>query len=149
MDYWMRWCHCVNVGHWCCNIRWRIFIIYMISKMQFFRRKWGYQPSIHPSISIWNYGAVHVPFDRVAAPSHIEHQLALHASLPCKSMPHRPHFLTSLFTHSDYIFLGLSCPLVLGKCVTDLIQGGACHTCPDHLSCWLRRTAVIFSMPGL
>ena len=34
---------------------------------------------------------------------------ALQASLSCGSMPARPQFLTSVFTHSDHVFLGFPC----------------------------------------
>ena len=75
---------------------------------------------------------------------------ALHASLSCGSMPARPHSLTSVFTHSDHVFLGLPCFLVpgIGKFVIELIQDVASCTWPYHLSRRLRRTDVKSSMPS-
>ena len=48
------------------------------------------------------------------------------------------------------VFLGLPHPIVLGisKSVTDLIEEVAPCTCPYHLSCRLRRTAVMSTMPS-
>ena len=70
--------------------------------------------------------------------------------LSCGWTPARPQLPTSIFTHSDRIFLDLPRPLMpgMGKSVTDLIQDKACSTCPYHMSHWLWRTAVISSMPS-
>ena len=77
-------------------------------------------------------------------------RLALHASLFCGSMLDRPHLLTSSFTHSDHVFLGLHRPLVsaIAMFETNLIQDVTRCSCPYHLSRRLRRTGVTSSMPS-
>ena len=71
-------------------------------------------------------------------------------SLPCGSRAARPEILTSVFTHSDHVFLDLSDPLVpiIGRSVTDYMQNMERCTCQYHLNCRLWGTAVISSMPS-
>ena len=59
--------------------------------------------------------------------------------------------LTSFLTHLDHISLGFPRPLVQGitKYATKSIHEVACCTCPDHLSRWLWRTAIISLMSSL
>ena len=103
---------------------------------------------IHSSIWILDQGSARVPFYGVGST-----RLCLtpdfHAYLTCGSMAARSHILTSVFTHSDHVFLGLPRPLVsgIGRSVTDSMQDVAHCTCPFHLSCRLWRTAIIFLMP--
>ena len=63
----------------------------------------------------------------------------------CGSAPAMPQLLTSVFTHSDHVFLGLPKFIVPGirKFVKDLIQDIACCTWPYHLSRWLWNIDVI------
>ena len=68
--------------------------------------------------------------------------LSLHASMSRRTMPDRPHSLTSFFIHSDNIFLGLpqnNVPQLLVPVITnsviDLIQDMAHSTSPVHLGC--------------
>ena len=103
--------------------------------------------SIHPSISFFRLGCCPCPILWVGS-TRLYRTPVLHASLSCGSLAARPQILTSVFTLSDHVFLGLPHPLVLGigRFVTDLIQDVARCTCPYHLSLRLRRTAVISSM---
>ena len=65
------------------------------------------EPSISiPSISILRLWCIHVPFNGVGSTGLCQ-ILSLHASMSCRTMPDRPHSLTSFFIHSDHIFLGL------------------------------------------
>ena len=83
--------------------------------------------------------------------------IVMHASLSCGSNPAWPHWLTSIFTHSDHAFLGLPCFLMLGlrEFVIDFMQDivrcntpkgntlmGCCplFSWPYHLSRRQRRT---------
>ena len=56
----------------------------------------------------------------------------------------RPHSHTILFTQSD-----CSRPSSPSGAVRNLIRNMTPCTRPDHLSCWLWRTIIISSMPGL
>ena len=66
----------------------------------------GAMQSINP-YPFWDQGDVCVPFYGVCS-TRLHQKTALHASLSCGSTPDRPHSLTSVFTHQDYIFHGLS-----------------------------------------
>ena len=66
----------------------------------------GAMQSIH-QYPFWDQGDVRVPFYLVGS-TRLHQTPALHASLSCRPTPYRPHSLTSVFTHQDYIFLGLS-----------------------------------------
>ena len=81
--------------------------------------------SIHQSIhiQIW-IRVLYVSHSMsLAVTGYVERQLSI-CVLSCGSIPDRPHLLTSSFTHSDHVFLGLPCPLMPGiaRSVTDLIQ---------------------------
>ena len=61
--------------------------------------------------------------------------------------PFRLHIVISFLTHADYVFLGLPWFLVPGSPnrVMELMHEVARCTCPYHLRCRVRRTAVISS----
>ena len=71
-------------------------------------------------------------------------------SSPCISVLQAIARQVTFVTHLDHIFFGIPDPLVPGICMplTNLIQDAAFCTCPDHLSRWMQRTAVISSMPS-
>ena len=83
----------------------------------------------------------------LAAPGHVEHRLSTHL-LSSGSMPGRPHSLTSVFTHSDYVFQGLPFFLVpeIWKFVIDFIMDVAYCPWPYNLSRWQQRTSVMSLM---
>ena len=93
-------------------------------------------------------GAARVQF-YVAASISLCGAPGLRVYLFCESTPARPQLLTSVFTHSDYVYLSHLCPLVpgIGKFLTNLIEDVARFTWPFHLGCRLWRADVISSMP--
>jgi len=73
--------------------------------------------------------------------------LVLHEFLSNGLIPSRLHIVISFLTHADHVFLGLPRFLVPGtpNRVMELMQEVARCTCPYHLRCRVRRTAVISS----
>ena len=73
-----------------------------------------------------DWGAICVPFYWVGSIRPCGTP-ALHAYLSCGSTPARPHSVTSVFTHSNHVFLGLPCFLVLGIGKLVIIIISCCH----------------------
>ena len=84
------------------------------------------------------------------SPNFTAKEYVIESHLSSGSTAARLQLLTSVFTHSDRVSLGLPFFLVpgIGKFVIDLIQDMACCTWPYHLSRWWQRIDIISTMPS-